>query len=307
MTTARPEPDDFDAFWRGLAERARAVAPNTAREPADETGAGVVRFTSVDGVRLGGWLTLPHGEITSAVIVAHGYGGRSALDPRWAPSGAAVLYPVARGMAELSLTDGIPSFSKEHVLHGIGSRETYVHGGCAADVWCAVSALQEVLETPLGASRGGLRLGFFGPSFGGGIGAMAVPWDERIDAASLYVPSFGAHADRLGVSCVGSGAAVAEWVAEHPDAWSVLDYFDAATSARRLRVPTIVAPAAEDQSVPPVGQRAVAATVPEAYRTVMPMTAGHRSYPQEEQEMAAFAQATRTLFAGTERGSLQSR
>lgn len=265
--------------------------------PTAERQIEQVSFESLDGVRLGGWLSLPRGEVRSAVIIAHGYGGRSALDPRWAPKDAAVLYPIARGMPTLSLIDGIPSVGREHVLHGIRARETYVHGACAADVWCAVSALEELLGMSLGVRNGGLRLGYFGPSFGGGIGAMALPWDERIDAASLYVPAFGAHPIRLAVPSVGSTSSIRVWVKEHPEAWEVLDYFDAATSATRITVPTIIAPANEDPSVPPIGQFAVANAVPEKYRKVMPMTAGHRNYPEEEAEMLAYAAATRELFA----------
>lgn len=294
----RVEPDDYDEFWRDLAARARSIVPRPIREEPDATGAEVLRYTSLDGVRVGGWLVVPPDGFTSVVIVAHGYGGRAELDPRWAPADAAVFYPVARGMLKLSESDGIPSFSRAHVLHGIGSRDTYVHGGCAADIWCAANALEEVLDVRLGESCGGVRLGYFGPSFGGGIGAMAVPWDARFDAASLYVPSFGAHARRLAEPCVGSGDAAATWLVEHPESWRVLDYFDAATSARRLRVPTIVAAALDDPSVPPVGQWAVANAVPTEFRTVKTMAAGHRSYPEEQREMEAYAQATRELFAG---------
>ncbi|UNK70712.1 acetylxylan esterase [Microbacterium sp. H1-D42] len=297
MIETRPEPADFDDVWRDAAARALAIDSNPIREAPDAAGAEVVRYTSLGGLRVGGWLVLPPGEFTSVVIVAHGYGGRAELDQRWAPEDAAVFYPVARGMLKLSQSDAIPSFSKEHVLHGIESRETYVHGGCAADIWCAANALEEVLGVRLGESRGGMRLSYFGPSFGGGIGAMAVPWDARFDAASLYVPSFGAHALRLAEPCVGSGDAVAKWLARHPESWKVLDYFDAATSARRLRVPTIVAPALDDPSVPPVGQWAVAEGVSPKFRTVMTMTAGHRSYPEEQREMVDYARATRALFA----------
>lgn len=278
-------PDDFDDFWRSLAARAREVAVRPTRTASADAGVEIVAYTSLDGVRLGGWLTLPDRPIRSAVVVAHGYGGRDAPEPQWAPEGAAVFYPVSRGLPTLSLIDGIRS------------RETYVHGGCAADVWCAISAFEELLGCDLGEARGGPRLGYFGPSFGGGIGALALPWDNRIDAASLHVPSFGAHLRRLAVPNEGSSAAVSAWVHTHPEAWRVLDYFDAATAASRIRVPTIVAAAREDPAVPPVGQFAVADAVPEAYRRVIEMTAGHREYPEEEAEMAAYAAATRALFA----------
>ena len=41
------------------------------------------------------------------------------------------------------------------------------------------------------------RLDYMGISFGGGIGALALPWDERFHRAHLNVPSFGHHPLRL--------------------------------------------------------------------------------------------------------------
>src|SRR5690606_440225 len=99
------------------------------------------------------------------------------------------------------LSDGpdLPDEGAAHVLAGIDDRETYVHGGCVADVWCAVSALVELVPgVPL-------PVGYLGGSFGGGIGALAAPWDERIGAVALTVPSFGHHPLRLTLPCTGSG------------------------------------------------------------------------------------------------------
>ena len=78
----------------------------------------------------------------------------------------------------------------------------YVHGGCAAD-----TVVVRGLGAPGAVSRrrGGWYLGI---SFGGGIGALALPWDERFHRAHLNVPSFGHHPLRLGMPCVGSGEAV---------------------------------------------------------------------------------------------------
>lgn len=290
-------PSDFDAFWRTRFGAARSIKPAPLRWPTADSHVTRIEFSTWGGHRIGGWLVLPDGPIRSAVIMSHGYGGRDAPDQRWVPDDAVALYVVARGLPALSLLPGFPSVADEHVLYGIQSRENYIHGGCAADVWCAVSALESLLGTSVGKRYGGMPTGYFGSSFGGGIGAMAVPWDDRIDSASLHVPSFGAHRLRLQETCSGSGAAVSTWVAEHHEAWQVLSYFDAATAAARLRVPTIVAPAADDPAVPPVGQWAVAHAIPEKFRTVMPMTAGHRPYPQEEREMSEYVGATRRLFS----------
>jgi cephalosporin-C deacetylase len=138
-----------------------------------------------------------------------------------------------------------------HVLHGIAARETYVHGGCVADTWCAVTALQHLVP------EAAARIAYLGGSFGGGIGTLALPWDDRIDAGCLVVPSFGNHPLRLTFPCVGSGAAVRRHVQRHPDVLDVLRYFDAATAAKFVRVPTHVGLALADASVPPPGQFAI--------------------------------------------------
>ncbi|WP_032795866.1 acetylxylan esterase, partial [Streptomyces sp. HCCB10043] len=77
---APPAPDDFDAFWRGRYARARAVDPRPVLGPVEEERDGVrvhgVAYTSVGGVRLGGWLALPaEGPVRYGFVVGHGYGG----------------------------------------------------------------------------------------------------------------------------------------------------------------------------------------------------------------------------------------
>lgn len=295
----RAEPVDFDAFWLGLAERAHLVDPKV--EFSGPPGRiRRVRFASTGGLRPGAWLVHPDGPVRSAVVVSHGYGGRTGVDLEAdlavVPEGAIALFPVCRGLPELSLLDGVGATAHDHVLHGIESRETYIHAGCVQDIWCAISALESIVGQPLGERRGGLRLGLQGSSFGGGMAVMAAPWDERVDALSLQVPSFGDHEARLATACIGSGDAVRAWVEHHPEALEVLDYFDAAFAARRLRIPTIVAAAREDPVVPPVGQWAVADNVPPQHRTALALTAGHQEHPEQDAELAHLAALTRDLF-----------
>ena len=73
-------------------------------------------------------------------------------------------------------------------------------------------------------------------SFGGGVGALALPWDDRFGAAHLNLPSFGHYPLRLTMPCIGSGEAVRRYHAEHPDVLDVLRYFDAATAATRIEI-----------------------------------------------------------------------
>jgi cephalosporin-C deacetylase len=164
-----------------------------------------------------------------------------------------------------------------HVLHGIESRETYIHGGCAADIWCAASALIEMV------AEAAQRLDYIGGSFGGGIGALALPWEERFTAAHLAVPSFGNHPLRLTLPCVGSGESVRQHHTSHPELVEVLRYFDAAIAARHIKMPAQVAAALFDPAVPPPGQFAVYNAIPEP-KELFVLAAGHFAHPDESLE-----------------------
>src|SRR5699024_8240493 len=145
---------------------------------------------SLGGVRLGGWVAEPKDRPARVgVVISHGYGGREEPDPAGIPDDAAVIFPVARGLPAVSLLPQVRRPEHGHVLEGIESMHTYVLGGCGADIWCAASALQEI--------AGPLPLVYAGGSFGGGQGALALPWDERFVAAALRVPSFGQYDVRL--------------------------------------------------------------------------------------------------------------
>ena len=247
-------PPDFAAFWRRThaqtlqiplrLERRRIASPD-ARYDVFE-----VEFNSLDGVRVGGWVTIPaDGKFDRAFVVGHGYGGRDAPDPGLLPP-AAAIFPCARGFHRSARPD-IPGDCFQHVLHGIASRETYVHRGCAAELWSAASALLELY--PAAESR----LNYYGGSFGGGMGALMLPWDERFRRAFLDVPSFGHHPLRVTLPCVGSGKSVSEYFQGHPEVLDVLAYFDSATAARHTTTPVFVAAAVFDPAVPPPGQFAV--------------------------------------------------
>lgn len=257
LAVAPPEPPaDFAAFWRALQARARAVtvAPTLRELPSPQSRIRVfeVAFTSLDGMRISGWLTRPRDEpVERGVVVSHGYGGREGPDFHLPFRRAAVIFPCARGISR-SACAGIPGNPDDHVLHGIEQRTTYVHGGCAADtVWCAASALLELF--PMVARR----LDYLGISFGGGIGALALPWDERFHRAHLNVPSFGHHPLRLALPGVGSGEAVRHYQQRTGQALATLRSFDAAVAARFLRIPVHVAAARLDPAVPPPGQFAI--------------------------------------------------
>ncbi|MGI5149623.1 acetylxylan esterase [Plantactinospora sp. CA-294935] len=288
---APPPPEDFAEFWTGRYERARRVDPAPVARPSRHGGSlHDVEFSSLDGVRIGGWLSLPvDGRVERGLVVGHGYGGRAAPDAVVPVERAAVLYFCARGMPARSRLPGIPDTARLHVRHGIAARETYVHGGCAADLWCAVSALCRLVP------EAAARVDYLGGSFGGGIGALAVPWDERISSACLVVPSFGNHPLRLTLPCTGSGESVREYARDHPEVREVLRYFDAATAATFLRVPTHVGMALADPAVPPPGQFAVYNALAGPRERFL-LTAGHTEYAGMGEEDRALRAAQRDFL-----------
>lgn len=275
-------PDDFAAFWQGLYAKSLAIEPEPItreiRSPVEQLRFYEVEFNSLNGFRIRGWMTLPRrGQVTRGVVVGHGYGGRDAPDLSVPMTRAAAIFPCARGISR-SVQPSVPSDPNQHVLYGIHSRDSYVLGGAAADtVWCAASALQELMPETTS------RLDYMGISFGGGVGALALPWDRRFASGHLNVPTFGNHPLRLTLPCVGSGEAVRHYFAQQPNLREVLRYFDAASAARQLRIPMHIAPALFDPAVPPPGQFSIynAITGP---KQLFVLQAGHFEYPGKADE-----------------------
>lgn len=250
------EPSDFDAFWRSTFEEfgTGAVPWSTLADlpPTPTHRVLEIRFFSSAGEDAAAYVMIPHATdaVRRGLVVGHGYGGRTGPDLDRVPSDTAAIFPCAPG-THAGTPSRFPSDPSDHVLAGIAHRETYSHRFAAADIWRAATVLRDMVPASDGA------LDFSGSSFGGGIGAMALPWDSRFRRASLDVPSFGHHAIRLTRRCTGSGEAVRQHLLEHPDVRPVIDWFDAATAARRLTLPVHVGAALLDPAVDPRGQFAV--------------------------------------------------
>ncbi|MEW2010646.1 acetylxylan esterase [Microbacterium sp. NPDC078814] len=276
-----PAPHGFADRWRRWRREAAAVdAAPVVLSTSEEHGRrmSVVEHAGVDGVRLRAWVVEPlDGPPRAGVVHGHGYGGRDAADLARVPDDVAAIYPVARGLGVLNAGIGAPEPTPEHVLAGIDDPERYVLGLCARDLWLAADVLVSVV--------GALPLYYVGESFGGGIGALALPWDDRFVGATLIVPSFGQYDERLAVPCLGSGETVRQHVLRHPEAREVLRWFDSSTAIGFTEVPVRVEAALWDQYVPPQGQFAVAAGARALDLAVLP--AGHAEYPGSAEVTAA--------------------
>jgi cephalosporin-C deacetylase len=277
-------PDDFADFWQARYQAALAVNPRPRIQPTGQVlGEHAVydlRYASTDGLEIGGWLLAPReGKVRRGLVIGHGYGAREAPDDPLPLAGTALLFPCLRGLGR-SPVAGLSQSPYHHVLHGIQDRHRYVLGGCVEDLWLGVSALLALFPEVAG------RVACLGVSFGGGIAALAAPWDARIDRLHLHVPTFGHQPLRLTLPCVGSGEAVRIYQRHHDfNVMETLAYYDAASAARHLRIPTLVAAALFDPAVPPPGQFAIYNAIPATLRRLFLLEAGHFDYPDKEERL----------------------
>lgn len=287
------EPPDFAAFWTQRYVRALQQVPEAQLTRSAYQRQGFrcwdLHYPSTDGVRIGGWLLEPEGRPpTLGVVMGHGYGGIEQPDVPLPCADAVYLVPCFRGISR-SRCPGISDNPAWHVLNHIDDVQRYVLGGCVEDLWLAVSVL--LLLHPQLAGR----VGYMGVSFGGGLGALALPWDARISRAHLNVPTFGHQPLRLQLQTLGSGAAVQAYARRHCHVLATLAYYDAAAAARHIRQPMHIAAALFDPAVAPPCQFAVynALTGP---KQLFVLQAGHFDHPGQAQQEQELLQELREFF-----------
>ena len=297
MKPPQAQPDS-DAFWRARYLDALAVNPypQLSASAVSHPNWRVydIAYTSTNDFPIGGWLLLPSdGKVTRGLVVGHGYGGRDQPDFEFPVIDTAVLFPCFRGLSRSSR----PSISSEpygHVLTDIDDPKRYILGGCVEDLWLAVSVLTRLYPEIDG------KIGYSGESFGGGIGALALAFDKRIDRGHLVVPTFANIPIWLTLPTVGSGHAVQSYEKTHKDVLQNLRLFDAATAASRIDIPTLIAVARFDPAVAPPCQFSVANALPTSnlHETVI-LDAGHFDYPASEEQRAQLSEKVRRLFGAT--------
>jgi cephalosporin-C deacetylase len=288
-------PPAFEEFWRSRYVRALGVDP---RPRLSESGATHpnwrvhdITFISTNEFQIGGWLLLPRaGAVRRGLVVGHGYGGREAPDFDIPVTETAVLFPCFRGLSRSRRAD-ISSDPDFHVLTGIDNPQSYILGGCVEDLWLAVSVLTQLYPELDG------RTGYSGESFGGGVGALAIPFDKRIDRGHLVVPTFGNMPLWLTLPTVGSGHSVQNYQKTHGDVLNTLSFFDAATAAARIETPMLLAVARFDPAVAPPCQFSVANALPTSnhHETVI-LDAGHFDYPGAEEQHALLSEKVGRFF-----------
>jgi cephalosporin-C deacetylase len=296
LAVAAPEaPPGFDDFWETRYRRALSVDPQPALRQSKLSHPRWhvldIVYTSSGAFEIGGWLLLPrNAQVRRGLVVGHGYGGRDQPDFDLPVEETAVLFPCFRGLS-LSAHPPISPDAALHVLHHIDTPDDYVIGGCVDDLWIAVSTLVTLYPWIEG------YVGYSGISFGGGIGALAIPFDKRIDRGHLIVPTFGHRPLWLTLPTVGSAQSVQAYRKTHANVLDTLRMFDAASAASRIKVPMLVAPALFDPAVAPPCQFAVANALPQSkFNEIFILDAGHFDYPGSEAQNAMLREKVERFF-----------
>lgn len=285
---APPEPPDYCNFWQKKYQAVVATPTQLIRTVSTLTHADYcvedIAFTSSNQARIGGWLLTPkHQPVTKGVIVGHGYGGRDAPDFNLPFTNAAVLFLCFYGLSRSRCT-GVSDNPAFHVIHNIDDAERYILRNCIEDIWFGASAL--IQEFPQIAGH----LAYSGISFGGGVGAMAMAWDNRFQRAALNVPSFGHQALRLTLPTTGSGAAVQIYYRSHRNLMATLQYYDAALASKYIKQHLHLALALFDPVVAPPGQFSIHNAALTA-KNLLVLEAGHFDYPEKSlQEAQLFSE-----------------
>lgn len=273
---ATGKPKDFKLFWENKYQCALDITP---RVKIQDTGRklGYWRifdcyYESTHKVSIGGWLLLPEdGNVLTGYVSGHGYGGLTEPDTSLRLKNAAILMPCFRGIGR-SRYAPVSTEPKWHVLHNIQDKQKYILGGCVQDIWCGITALIDLFPQLKD------RIGYFGSSFGAGLGIFASAFDSRIKRAHFHVPTFANVNLRLTLPTAGSGEALRQFNQREPETLNAtIHYFDAAHAAEYLTVPTHWALALFDPFVAPPGQFSAFNHAP-SEKSRLVLDAGHFEY-----------------------------
>jgi cephalosporin-C deacetylase len=289
-----PEPPkDFAEFWQQRYQQALQIDPQPELIDTGESKGNYhvydLYYQSTNNIRIGGWLLKPNDAVKQVLIIGHGYGGRSQPDWHWQLKHTALLFPCFRGISR-SRYEGVSQQPSRHVLKNIQSRDDYIIGGCVDDFWLAVSTAQELFPDLE-------QIAYAGTSFGGGIGALAAPWDKRINKLHLNIPTFGHQSFRLQQPSRGSAEAVRIFNQRRADIHQTLNYYDAAIAARYINISTHITAACFDPMVPPPGQFAIYNAI-NSEKHLQIIEAGHFPYPNQHIQNQQRQQILEQFFGG---------
>lgn len=262
---ARPEPTDFDAFWKNTLAETRQHPLNARFEPVD-TGLPLIQaydvtYAGYGGQPIKGWFLLPAGtsEPLPCIVEYIGYGGGRGFPHNWllwATAGYATLVMDTRGQGSAwsqgdtpDLPDGANPFFPGFMTQGILDPKTYYYRRVYTDAVRAIEAAQshELVDASRVAATGG--------SQGGGITVAVSGLVPDLAAVMPNVPFLCHFRRAVGLTDNHPYGEIVRFLSIHRDkeetVFNTLDYFDGINFAARSNAPALYSTALMDMTCPP--------------------------------------------------------
>ncbi len=253
--TSMARPEDFDAFWDDVLERASRIPLNATAErvpmrSTPEVEVYDVHYDSLDGVRIAGWYCAPTGRKGRLPAILHvpGYNSDPAIPKGTARMGYAAFSAAPRGKvrSNAQYNPGYPGL----LTHNIVDRNTYAYRGFYID---AVRAFDFLLGREEVDPE---RIGVTGSSQGGGLTlAVSALRPSRVRAAAAGAPYLVGFMDAIELTHTYPYQEIRDYLRLHPEREAAvrqtLSYFDGIHFGPRITCPIIVNIGLQDNVCPP--------------------------------------------------------
>jgi Acetyl esterase (deacetylase) len=277
-------PPDFESFWANTCEELNAIDPEVRRTPVTCESHPLLElsqltFHSLGGVEVTGYSLGWMDDASRPLVVhSHGYGSHCDIQWKWAEAGYNVAGIDIRGFGRSATAVPAPS-RWGYVLTGIESPETCVLRGAVCDYGRSMQLARDLF-----AGRTARRL-TYGFSLSGGLALMAEALWNTSDLLVLGVPTFGWAEGRYFLVKSGSGAEIAHYLEERPEATEdvmlVLRYFDAVNFAGMVSCETLIGLGLNDPVVPAETVYSIANHFT-ARCEIMEFPVSHTALPEEQ-------------------------
>ncbi|MBW7996116.1 MAG: acetylxylan esterase [Candidatus Glassbacteria bacterium] len=246
-------PLDFDSFWRATLDSLNAVPPALSTVPdsersSDEVEVYRISYSSLHGVRVDGWLTLPtagKGPLAGLAFFPGYSSGRISPATDYSRRGYAAISIQVRGY-EVD-RESYPENNSRYMTIGCERPESYIYREIVCHCLRAVDLLAARPEVDEN------RIGVVGGSQGGGLGLLVAGLDPRVAAVVASVP-FLTDFER---SMTMSGAPfrdLVRYIEQKPGSrdqvMNTVRYFDTVSLAGRIKAPVIVSAGLFDRTCP---------------------------------------------------------
>jgi cephalosporin-C deacetylase len=273
------EPSDFDDFWSSTLEAnphlPDRVIRTRAETPITELVAEDLEFAGYNGDPIHAWIVRPQGSrALPAVVEYQGYGGGRGLvgeKSLWALTGRVHVFMDTRGQGsgwgtggDTPDPHGSGPATEGSMTRGILDEHDYYYRRVYVD---AVRLLDAVAGLDCVDER---RIAVTGGSQGGGIAIAAAALSRWPVLAMPDVPFLCHFRRSVDVAALPPYTELVRYLAVHraeeDRVFRTLSYFDGASLARRITIPTRMSVALMDDIVPPSSVFAAYNALPESSR-----------------------------------------